>query len=129
MEPIRIRIELKSARYTLVRLPADAPIPAWVTGHFVAVLRSEDELSIICPHRLAPEGVEKLDELRYLRAIGPFGLDMPGVIAAIAQPIALAGVSLFLLSSWSTDHFFLADSQLSRALDALTQAGHQVSVE
>jgi hypothetical protein len=31
-----------------------------------------------------------------------------------------------LLSSWSTDHFFIADKDLSRALNALVKAGHQV---
>ncbi len=115
-----------SELYSLVHLESNSEIPTWAAGHFLAVIRSENEVSIICQHTAVPEGVEMLDDLRYLRAVGPFSLDSVGGIAAIAHPIAQAGISLFLLSSWSTDHFFIADKDLSRALNALVKAGHQV---
>jgi hypothetical protein len=121
-----LNIELAPERYSLVRLAAGSEIPAWATGQFLSVIRSAEEVSVICRSSAVPDGAERLDDLRYLKAVGPFGLDSVGGIAAIAHPVASAGISLFLVSSWSTDHFFIVNEDLPRALNALAGAGHQV---
>ena len=51
-----MRLVEHAAPLSVVRLSADAPVPAWATGGpLVCVARSADELSITCPSASVPE--------------------------------------------------------------------------
>jgi hypothetical protein len=48
------------------------------------------------------------------------------VLAAIAVPLAHAGVSIFVLSTFDTDYVLVKEEALDRGVEALTQAGYLV---
>ena len=47
-------------------------------------------------------------------------------MADLATPLAEAGISVFVLSTFDTDYLLLKHNQLDRAIDALQSAGHAV---
>jgi hypothetical protein len=47
-------------------------------------------------------------------------------MAALSGELAAAGVSLFALSTYDTDHLLVKDENLERAVRALSEAGHEV---
>lgn len=114
--------------YVVCRLPAGSPIPGWGQhGAFVSITRTDDELSIVCPQAGVPEGIQAEAGWRCLKVEGPFELDGAiGVMAALAVPLAEAGVSIFAVSTYDTDYLLLKDRQLAQAIQALTQAGHSM---
>jgi hypothetical protein len=48
------------------------------------------------------------------------------VLAAIAVPLAAAGVSIFAISTFETDYVLVREECLEEALRALVAAGHEV---
>ncbi len=124
----RLALTLHPERYAVCRLAPDAPLPAWADGGpFVSVTRTRDELSIVAPQARVPGGIQAETGWRCLSVTGPFDLDgVIGVLAALAVPLAEAGISIFVVSSYDTDHLLLRDEYLQRAVEALEQAGHSV---
>jgi hypothetical protein len=53
---------------------------------------------------------------------------MTGVLLAIAEPLADAGVGIFALSTYNTDHVLIKRDELEAAAAALRAAGHVVEL-
>jgi len=113
--------------FAICRLPANAPMPAWAhAGAFASITRTGDELSIVCPQAAVPDGVQFEGDWRCLKIEGPFSLDGAiGVVAALATPLAAAGLGIFIISTYDTDYLLLKDAHLARAIEVLAQAGHR----
>ncbi|HEX2799019.1 MAG TPA: ACT domain-containing protein [Thermoanaerobaculia bacterium] len=117
--------------YAICRLPAKAPLPAWAGKAFTSITRTADELSIVCDERRLPPDLDGLD-LRVargwalLKVHGPFPLDVVGVLASVAKPLAEAAVSLFALSTFDTDYILVRRTYVNQAIAALTLAGHKL---
>jgi hypothetical protein len=60
-----------------------------------------------------------------LSLVGPFPFSMVGVLASVLAPLAEAGVSIFALSTFDTDHVLVKREKLETAVAALTAAGHE----
>jgi len=115
---------------SICRLPGDAPIPAWATQRaFFSVTRTSDELSVVCASIQVPPGVTAHDGWRALKLVGPFDLLLVGILLGVAAPLAAAGVTIFPIATYDTDYLLVRDGQLSAAIDALRDAGHQVTGE
>jgi hypothetical protein len=112
--------------YALTRLRPDAPMPALTAGRFASVSRLGDETTVVSERGFAPDG-ESQAGFRLIEIQGEFGLDSVGVVAAVAAPLAAAGISLFAFSVWSTDAFLVQERDTPRAIAALRQAGHRVT--
>ena len=113
------------------RLAPDAPVPAWaVGGPFSSVTRTADELSVVCAAAAVPAELpapaRASRDWRALRVDGPLDLALVGVLAALAVPLADAGVSIFPIATHDTDWILVPGAQLERACDALARAGHEV---
>ena len=114
----------------MCRAVADAAVPAWaVAGEFFCVMRTRDELSIICPeNRVAQdcEGVLVEGGWVALMLEGPFPFAMTGVLASFIEPLAQAGIPVFAISTFDTDYVLVKAESLKTALTALGAAGHQM---
>jgi uncharacterized protein len=113
--------------FAVCRLPSDAPVPVWaVGGPFSSVTRTSDELSVVCAAAGVPPELAASRDWRALRVDGPLDLALVGVLAALAVPLAEAGVSIFPIATHDTDWILVPAAQLDRACDALARAGHEV---
>lgn len=125
-----LALDVADGDYALVRLPADAAVPAGLLDRagpgLVSVTRTAGELSIVCPAALVPDGAESEAGWRALIVRGPMAFTLTGIIAALASELAAAGVALFSLSTFDTDHVLVQDTDLARAVQALRAAGHEV---
>jgi hypothetical protein len=60
---------------------------------------------------------------------GPFDLSTTvGVLAALAEPLAQAGVSLYVVSTFDTDYLFVRGEQVDLARATLIRRGHTIRV-
>ncbi|MEU8342281.1 hypothetical protein SAMN05443665_1023123 [Actinomadura meyerae] len=57
------------------------------------------------------------------------GLDVPGVLASIVQPLADAEVPVFVVSTYHADLVLVSEHRLKDATEALRAAGHRVETQ
>jgi hypothetical protein len=50
-----------------------------------------------------------------------------GILAAIADPLAEAGLSIFAISTYETDYVLVKAHDLEVALERLGRAGHRIT--
>jgi hypothetical protein len=126
----RFALSLLPGSFAIVRLAANAGLPAWATrSAFFSVTRTDEELSIVCAAEHVPDGIAVQGGWRILKVQGPFALSEIGVLASLAAPIAGAKVSLFVISTFDTDYLLVSEEQLEAAKAALKSAGHLVREE
>ncbi|HKU62352.1 MAG TPA: ACT domain-containing protein [Gemmatimonadales bacterium] len=124
----RLPLELLPDALAICRLQADAPVPAWAAGSrgFVTISRTAEELSITALQQVVPDDIRCERDYRALRVRGPLPLDLIGILSAIADPLARAGLSIFAISSYDTDYVLVKARDLPAAVSALEEAGHEV---
>jgi hypothetical protein len=114
-------------RFAICRLGRDAPVPDWaLTGGFFSVTRTPEELSIVCPQVNVPDGTTCNQGWRGLKVEGPFDFSAIGIIAALAEPLARAGISIFVISTYDTDYLLVKEENLERAIAVLVEHGRAV---
>ncbi len=95
-------------------------------GAFVSITRTPDELSVVCAEVSVPDEVKAGRGWRALRVAGSLDFALTGVLAALAVPLAEAGVSIFALSTYDTDYVLLREVDLPREVATLGVAGHRM---
>ena len=119
-------IPVKGA-YAICRLEADTPLAAWLSGGpFLSVTRTSDELSIVCDENAVPQGVRCERGWRCLRGAGTLDFSLVGIVASMVNPLAHAGIGVFVVSTFDTDYLLLKEENLGTALKVLLRHGHRV---
>jgi len=123
-------------RLAVCRLASDARIPTWaLEGGFFCVVRTHDELSIVCAEDACSEDLCTEDRMGdgatvergwvALKLEGPFPFSMTGVLASFVQPLAEAQIPIFAISTFDTDYVLIKRENLKGAVIALGAAGHE----
>jgi uncharacterized protein len=122
-------VTVLTGRWAVARLGPDARVPDWanVPSRLTAIVRTVEELSIVVPEEQLPDDVPAQRGYRLLKVQGPIPFESIGIIAALATPLATAGISIFTVSTYDTDYLMVKDEALTRAVDALRLAGWQVN--
>jgi hypothetical protein len=124
-----LELDVLPVHLQICRLNHDAPIPSWLprtSSPLTAIVRTDDELSIVCPAAEVPADVHHEGPWRALRVAGPLDLALVGVLARLTAPLAAAGVAIFSVSTFDTDHLLVRAENLDAAVAALRDAGHVV---
>jgi uncharacterized protein len=122
-------LELLPDTLAICRLEPGAPVPSWAAGPspFLTLSRTAEELSITTLQSAVPAGVSCERDYRAVRVRGPLPLNLVGIVAAIADPLAEAGMSIFAISTYDTDYVLVKARELEQALQVLGRAGHQIT--
>jgi uncharacterized protein len=125
----RLPLELLPDTLAICRLEPGASVPPWAAAPspFLTLSRTAEELSITTLQSTVPAGVSCERDYRAVRVRGPLPLNLVGILAAIADPLAAAGLSIFAISTYDTDYVLVKAGELEAALKVLRQAGHQIT--
>ncbi len=126
--PASLHLEAVWMRLAVCRLDADSDVPPWVerSRGFTSITRTSDELSVVCAYDDVPQGVPIEGPWRAFRVQGPLVMTLIGVVAALANPLAAAGISIFAISTFDTDYVLVHEPDFDDAVDALARADHVV---
>ncbi|MER1996643.1 MAG: ACT domain-containing protein [Arthrobacter sp.] len=105
------------------QLPADVLFPANLDG-FVSLTRTPEELSVVCPAALAPDGAETDGPWAAFYASGPMPFGLTGVVASLVAPLSSAGCPVFVTSTFDGDVLMVPAAKYDQARGLLTAAGH-----
>ena len=115
------RLRLVPGRFAVEHLPAAvAPPNGWI-----AQVRAPEGLTVV---REVVEH-ERADTKLWRALYGgdtAHGLDLPGMLAALLEPLAAAAVPVFVTSTFHADLVLVPESDTERAVAALRAAGHTV---
>lgn len=123
-----MQIRTLSEEFALARLGAHEAVPPWVAGaDLIAVVRTRDELSIVCRSDAVPGDIDDVQRgFRGLAVVGTLDFGLTGVIAGLTRPLADAGIPIFSISTFDTDYMLVRGDKLDAAKAALTGAGYDV---
>ncbi len=123
----RLTISTLPGRLAVCRLDPGAQVPAWTAGgSFVSVTRTADELSVVCGEDAVPDAVQCEKGWRCLRIRGPLAFSEIGVLSCLSAPLATAGISVFVVSTYDTDHILVREELLGAAQAVLASEGHMI---
>ncbi|MEP5761231.1 MAG: ACT domain-containing protein [Litoreibacter sp.] len=112
-------------RYGVAQLAADAPFPDWANGPgFCSMVRSDDELTVVCQQDRIPEDVPSELGWACFRSIGPVAFDAAGILAELISPISNAGIGVFVLCTFDGEHIMCPAQDYQRVKELLEQEGH-----
>ena len=122
----KLTLHLLNETFTINKLPQFAEIPSILSqGDMCFMLRTDDELCIVCPDYMAPNNVQQELGWRCLKVDGEMKLQEVGILASMTQPLAEANIPLFAISTFNTDYVFVMEEHLVNAVQALQKAGHE----
>ena len=81
---------------------------------------------MVCREDVIPEGVRCERGWRCLRVSGTLDFSLIGVLASLLDPLARAGVGVFVLSTFDTDYLLVKQADWQRAAEVLERSGHTV---
>ena len=122
-----LNLILLTDKLAVCYLPPQSPFPEWaLPGDILALVRTRNELSVVCANRFVPLEVKAERNWRAFEVQGPLDFSLVGILASITAPLAKAGVSIFALSSYQTDYILVKQNSLSLAIEALEQSGFTI---
>ena len=129
MPRVQLTLSVLPELYAVCRLDPGTPIPTWgVDAPFWSVVRTRDELSVVCLESALPSDTPRQGGWRVFRVEGPLDFALTGIIASVAEPLADAGIAIFTLATYDTDYVLVNESRMAAAVAALRAYGHTVNV-
>jgi hypothetical protein len=122
----QLQLTLEPGAFAIARFAAGSTIPFDYRAGFFSITQTRDELSIVCQQELVPARVQAERERALLRVAGPLDFALTGILASLLTPLAEAGISVFVLSTFDTDYLLIRKTDLERAIAALESRGHTV---
>ncbi len=114
--------------YSVYRFAPDAQIPRrlFETDTFISITRTVDELSVVCEGGLNLGQTAEEAGWNLVKIEGPLDFGMVGVISSISAPLAVASISIFVISTYDTDYIMVKRETLAQAASILHGAGFNV---
>ena len=128
MKQRQLQLSLLKDKYGICTLPNTAPIPDWaLTQSLASITRTEKELTIVCRLEILPSQYQSGLKWRCFKIDGSFDLNQIGVISSISSPLAHAGISIYVISTYDTDYFLIQEQNLEQTISALSNSGHYIT--
>jgi len=115
------RLHVVPSQFMVEHLP-NATFPE--DDEWIALVRAPEGLTVV---REAPPYAEVERWVGLYGGETAHGLDTPGMLAALIGPLAEAGISVFVASTYHADLVLVPEHRLGEASAALKAAGHQVN--
>ena len=128
MKQRQLQLSLLKDKYGICTLPNTAPIPDWaLTQSLASITRTEKELTIVCRLEILPSQYQSDLKWRCFKIDGSFDLNQIGVISSISSPLADAGISIYVISTYDTDYFLIQEQNLEQTISILSSSGHYIT--
>lgn len=94
---------------------------------FFGIMKTEKEISLVCKTEDVPGHIKKrADGWRGFFIAEELDFSLIGILAKISTLLAGEGISIFAVSTYATDYFFVKNKDLARALALLAANGYEV---
>lgn len=126
---INLTFTLGQETFSIWRLPPHQRID-WeklTRAPWYSITRTGEEISIVAPATTDLGCADCQEGWSCLKIEGPLTFGMTGIIAGVASTLAETNISIFTVSTYDTDYFFVRTSDVEHAATALVAAGHVIN--
>jgi hypothetical protein len=110
-------------------LPPGSDVPAWAeSATLFSISATAVETTVVCAGRSVPKKVKKEGPFTAFAVEGPLDFAMTGVLHTLLGPLAEAGISVFTISTFSTDWILVPTEKAEAAAEEWRRRGHTVAV-
>ena len=120
---MNLKLSILPSEYTIHRFAPESDIPA-LTGNFLSITRTEDELSIVCDASISLNSEKSESGWACIKVLGPLDFGLTGILARIASVLAEAEISIFAISTYDTDYILVKREKLVIAKERLSETGY-----
>ena len=127
----KFKLRLLPGLYTILQLQNDSGLCDYLSlKPFLSITRTGDEISVVCRQEDVPTGFNGKASMdwRALEVAGPLRFDESAVLSTLLQPLAMAGISVFTISTYNTDYIFVSKSAIALTVATLQNSGHEIQV-
>lgn len=122
---MNLKLSILPNEYTIHRFAPESEIPTnALSGNFLSITRTEDELSIVCDAEIPLKSEKRESGWACIKALGPLDFGLTGILAKIASVLAQAEISIFAISTYDTDYILVKKEMLAVAEERLSKAGY-----
>lgn len=120
--PVSQHLRVQPGEYVIELLPQGAPPPS--APDWLALVRAPEGLTIVRPTRPGdpPDG----RWIAFYSGKEAHGLDVPGMLAALVNPLTQAAVPVFVTSTYHADLVMVPAVHGEEAARVMRRAGHVV---
>lgn len=123
----RLTLQFLPGTYAIHRLNPDAEIPNQIfKAEFFSVVKTRDEISIVCPEEINISGGEVETDWVCLKVLGPLDFSLTGILAGISTCLAEADISIFAISTYDTDYILVKAKDQAETMTALRNSRYRV---
>ena len=98
-----------------------------LSAEYCFIGKTDEENSLVCVTSDVPSNVvERDDGWRGFRIQGVLDFSLIGILAGIAKILAENGISIFAISTYSTDYVLMKKESYQKALDILGRTGYEI---
>jgi hypothetical protein len=116
-------------KLAVVRLGPGAEVPSWAeSSSLFSITATALETSVVCAMRSVPKKAKQAGPFIAFAVQGPLDFALTGVLATLLQPLAVAEISVFTISTFDTDWVLVPINDADRAAEAWRRSGHEVVV-
>lgn len=122
----KLKLRLLDEKFAVSIMPQFAELPSvFAKGEMCFVMRTDEDLTIICPEFMAPDSGQQEVGYRCIRPTEQIPSNTTGILISLVKPLTEAGISIFAVSTFHSDYIFLMEEHLVNATQALQHAGHE----
>ena len=117
------KITVLTDRFAVCSMDSNYPIPLWVlkSRDFYSITRTEEELSIVCFEASVPPDIRAEKGWKALKIEGSFDFNTSGILNSLLKPLAEADISVFVVSTFTTDYVLVKEEALPEAKKVLSE--------
>jgi uncharacterized protein len=119
-----LHLRILPGAFAVAKLSSSADLGAWAHGgELVQIVRTPNELSIVCSDDAVPPGVTVERGWRCFASADPLDLNQTGVLASLSGPLAEAQISIFVISTFDNDYVLVHGHEFEHAIEVLESSG------
>jgi uncharacterized protein len=123
----RVSLRIRSETLAIARLDPSSAWPDWALQQgFVALVRTESELTVVSDQASVPEDIRAERGWRAFQTEGQLDLAITGVLAGLTSVLAASSIAVFAVSTFDSDLLLVKQERLAEAIAALSAAGYFV---
>lgn len=124
---MQYKLKILKEIYTICYLDKENNIPDWVNrSKFYSITKTNDELSILCVQEDIPFDVKCEKNWKIIQIDSILDFSMVGVISELSALLAKNNISIFVVSTFSTDYICIKEDVLEKTIQILKNAGNTI---
>jgi hypothetical protein len=121
----RLKLKFMRDKYTILQVSKDSKLPDWIDmdDSFVSIIRTDDELSIVCKSSCVPNDNELIQSKDWIiiKIEALLDLSLVGILFSLLKVLKDNDISVYTISTYNTDYVLIKEKDKNNAIDCLSK--------